>query len=334
MSVTTEHVPVLVEKVVSLLRPCLSVGTVIDATAGGGGHLRALAQEMQKLIPINKQRCRLIGIDVDATALRFAQSRLSEFGCTFIRGLAEISSPVGCNRLSMILLIQANYVDMAEVVERLGIRLVSGVLMDLGLSCYQLQRERGFSFEADGPLDMRFDQQSSSPTAREILQKASINELYSWFKVYADEPLAGRISRQIYAARKDIRTTGDLVKVVEKVIPPRRLKKTLARIFQALRIVVNNEIENLQLGLRTAIRLLMPGGRLVVICYQSGEDRCFKEMYREHRGELLLLNRKPLYPDADEVFANPRARSARLRAVEKTEAVRDKKIIMEEGNEG
>lgn len=316
MTEAIEHVPVLVNEVIRLLEPCLVAGTVVDATTGGGGHLWALAREVQRFVPVANQCGRLIGIDIDEEAIALARKRLAEFGCTVIRRPAN-GRAVKIGDLPMVTLIKANYVQMREVVEMLGISRVSGVLMDLGLSSYQLKPRRGFSFEADGPLDMRYDQRSSGPTAREIIQRASIRELYSWLRSYADEPMAGTISRQIYAARKKLRSTSDLRAVVERVIPRHRLRKTLARVFQALRIVVNNELDNLQHGLEEAIRLLVPGGRLVVICYQSGEDRCFKQVYRKFQRQLLLLTRKPCYPDSQEISINPRARSARLRAVEK-----------------
>ncbi|MGB9742202.1 MAG: 16S rRNA (cytosine(1402)-N(4))-methyltransferase RsmH [candidate division WOR-3 bacterium] len=312
-----EHVPVLVNEVVEVLKPCLSVGTIIDATVGGGGHLAALAQELIKFVPEGKRCCRLLGIDVDAEAIAAAGSRLSKFGCQVLPATGAGSYPGSGSELPMIVLMKASYVNINEVVEKLRISQVSGVLMDLGLSSFQLQPERGFSFEQEGPLDMRFDRQSSRLTARELLHRAKEGEIYTWLRTYGEEPLAKRISRQIYKLRGKIESTRELVQAIAQVVPKRRLKKTLARVFQALRIVVNDELTSLKVGLKAAIELLRPKGRLVVICYQSGEDRCFKAVVREHRDCLRTLTKKPVFPEVEEVRRNPRARSARLRAVEK-----------------
>jgi 16S rRNA (cytosine1402-N4)-methyltransferase len=317
MSGKIEHVPVLVNEVVEVLKPCLGTGTVIDATAGGGGHLAALARELIEFPPRAEGQCRLLGLDVDAEAIAIAESRLQAFGCRVVPATAARLFPERGSELPMILLMKASYVDMEKVTALLGIRSVSGVLMDLGMSSYQLQAERGFSFEQDGPLDMRFDRQSSRPTARKLLLSVTEQELCSWLRIYGDEPRAKKISRQIYQQRSKIETTGELARVVAQVVPKRHLRKTLARVFQALRIVVNDELVNLRLGLEAALRLLNPGGRLVVICYQSGEDRCFKAVIREHRDRVRTLTRKPVVPGVEEINQNPRARSARLRAVEK-----------------
>lgn len=312
-----EHVPVLVNEVLELLKPCLSAGTVIDATAGGGGHLSALARELLKLVPASECHGRLVGIDVDAEAIGIAESQLGEFGCKVVRETAGERFPDSSSGWPMILLMKENYVNMGKVAERLGINQVSGVLMDLGLSSYQLQARRGFSFEQDGPLDMRFDQKGSRLTARELLRRATEKEIETWLRVYGDEPRAKKVSRQIFALRKKIETTGELTAIVARVVPKKQLRKTLARVFQALRIVVNDELANLRQGLKEAIRILTPNGRLLVICYQSGEDRCFKEVVRENKDQLCLLTRKPIRPGGEEIQTNPRARSARLRAARK-----------------
>uniref|UniRef100_A0A7V3V038 Ribosomal RNA small subunit methyltransferase H n=1 Tax=candidate division WOR-3 bacterium TaxID=2052148 RepID=A0A7V3V038_UNCW3 len=317
MSGKIDHVPVLVNEVVEILKPCLSTGTIIDATAGGGGHLAALARELRGSFPEARRWGRLVGLDVDAEAIAVAESRLGAFGCKVLQESFSGHFPDSGSELPMILLMQASYVDMRKIAERLGIQPVTGVLMDLGLSSYQLQPERGFSFEQDGPLDMRFDRQGKRQPARDLLRQASEQEIYTWLRVYGEEPMAKRLSREIYQARREIDTTKELAAVVARVVPKRNLRKRLARVFQALRIVVNDELTNLRLGLEAAIKLLTPGGRLVVLCYQSGEDRCFKSVVRENKELVRILTRKPVRPGREEVMVNPRARSARLRAIEK-----------------
>jgi 16S rRNA (cytosine1402-N4)-methyltransferase len=312
------HVPVLVNEVVEVLKPCLGTGIIVDATVGGGGHAVALAHAiLEKEKSGEKQQVRLLGFDIDPEAITAASSRLGEFGCRALdwATLGKRANPTVFNE--MVLLVKANYADMEAVIKRIGLEPITGVLMDLGISSNQLRPERGFAFDYEGPLDMRFDRSGGGKTALDVIRRANMKELERWLKEFGEEPLAKRISRQIYDLRKKIRTTRDLAEAVGDVIPRQRLRKTLARVFQALRIVVNNELENLRCGLEAAVKVLAPGGRLAVICYQSGEDRCVKELVRNKKERLIVLTPKAIRPTESEVMANRRARSARLRAVEK-----------------
>jgi len=309
------HVPVLVNEVCEVFEPCLGTGIIVDATVGGGGHTIALVRAILKRGERKrKPGVQILGFDLDPESLVTAAGRLKEFGCQII----DISEGSKCGSASaLVCLVRANYADMATVVSRLGYEPVKGVLMDLGISAIQLRPQRGFAFDYDGPLDMRFDQTGGVPSALDVIRRASAKNLERWLREYGDEPAAKRISRRIYEWRRRIRRTMELADLVAGLVPARRRRKTLARVFQAIRIVVNREIDSLRCGLEAGFRILAPGGRLAVICYQSGEDRCVKELMRRERGRLRVLTPKPVRPSADEVSANPRARSARLRAFEK-----------------
>jgi 16S rRNA (cytosine1402-N4)-methyltransferase len=238
---------------------------------------------------------------------------------------------------------QANFRELAEVAPAAGFDLVDGALFDLGLSSYQLaDTERGFGFRAGGPLDMRFDPSRGVP-ASELLATLDADELSALFRRYGEEPKAGRIARAIVAARRTapISTAEELAALVEREVPdnPRQPRRThpATRVFQALRIAVNEEMEALQQGLAAALDLLRPGGRLVVLSYHSLEDRIVKRFFAaERRGcvcppelpvcvcgrqpRLRLVTSPSLTPTPAEIAANPRARSARLRAAERLAA--------------
>jgi 16S rRNA (cytosine1402-N4)-methyltransferase len=238
---------------------------------------------------------------------------------------------------------QANFRDLAGVARVAGFDPADGALFDLGLSSYQLaDTERGFGFRAGGPLDMRFDTSRGVPAA-ELLATLDVDELTALFRRYGEEPKAGRIAREIVAARRTspIATADDLASLAERISPPnpRRPRRIhpATRVFQALRIAVNEELDALQEGLAAAVDLLRPGGRLVVLSYHSLEDRIVKRFFAaERRGcvcppelpvcacgrdpRLRLLTRRSVTATAAEIEANPRARSARLRAVERLAA--------------
>jgi 16S rRNA (cytosine1402-N4)-methyltransferase len=304
-----DHVPVLAEEVQDLLsvRPG---ETVVDATFGAGGHSRLIAADLQgsgKLVAIDRDPTVRPYFDRVKASARGVQTR-------FLRG------------------------DFAVVLSQLagnGVR-ADAVLIDLGLSSMQIDRpERGFSYATDAPLDMRMDP-SDEPTAAEIVATWSERELESIFRRYGEERYARQIARGIARRRtKDpIERTGQLVDIVKASIPaPARFGEghPAKRVFQALRIAVNHELESLETGLPAAYEMLRPGGRLVVISFHSLEDRIVKRFLREGaRGctcppdfpvcvcgrepELRLLTAKPVRPTAREVDANPRASSARLRA--------------------
>ena len=311
------HLPVLADEVIEMLAP--APGSLhIDATLGGGGHT-------ERILEAANPDGRLLGLDADPAAIARVQARLG---------------PVYGDRL---VLRQANFRQLAEVAPAAGFGAVDGALFDLGLSSFQLaDRERGFGFRAGGPLDMRFDTSRGVP-ASELLASLDTAELTALFRRYGEEPKAPRIARAIVDARRvaPIATAEELAALVERVLPPnpRQPRRThpATRVFQALRIAVNEELDALQAGLASALDLLRPGGRLVVLSYHSLEDRIVKRFFQaERRGcvcppeapvcvcgrspRVRLVTPKGLVPGADEVAVNPRARSARLRAAERLAA--------------
>ena len=308
------HLPVMVEEAVTALSP--APGSLqIDATVGGGGHA-------ERILEASTPDGRLVGLDADRAAIARAGARLARFG-------------------ERVVLRQANFADVAEVAPAAGFPAVDGVLFDLGLSSDQLaDRERGFSFRSDAPLDMRFDPSRGVP-AHELLTELPAAELAAILRRYGEEPFAGRIARAIVTERDDPRTlTGTgLAALVERVTPrgKRRRIHPATRVFQALRIAVNGELDAIERGLAGALGLLRPGGRLVVISYHSLEDRIVKRFFAtERRGctcppelpvcvcgrqpRLRLVGRQPLRPSLAETMRNPRSRSARLRAAERAAA--------------
>jgi 16S rRNA (cytosine1402-N4)-methyltransferase len=314
---TEGHLPVLADEVVTMLAP--APGSLqIDATVGGGGHT-------ERILAATDPDGRLLGLDADGAAIARVRDRLG---------------PRYGNRLR---LRQANFRDLGRVAPEEGFDPVDGCLFDLGLSSYQLaDQARGFSFRAEGALDMRFDTGRGVP-ASELLETLDAQELTALFRRYGEEPFAGRIARAIVEARRTapIRTAEELAAIVERVAPGRapgrRRVHPATRVFQALRIAVNEELAALEQGLAAALDLLRPGGRLVVLSYHSLEDRIVKRFFQaERRGctcppeapvcvcgrspRLRLVIPKGIVPAAAEVAANPRARSARLRAAERIAA--------------
>jgi 16S rRNA (cytosine1402-N4)-methyltransferase len=311
------HLPVLVDEVIEMLAP-VSGSLHIDATLGGGGHT-------ERILEAANPDGRLLGLDADPAAIARVDARLrARFG-------------------DRLVLRQANFRDIAEVAPPAGFGAVDGCLFDLGLSSFQLaDRERGFGFRAGGRLDMRFDTSRGVPAA-DLLASLDTAELTALFRRYGEEPKAPRIARAIVDARRvaPLTTAEELAALVERVLPPnprlRRRTHPATRVFQALRIAVNEELEALQAGLASALDLLRPGGRLVVLSYHSLEDRIVKRFFQaERRGcvcppelpvcvcgrnpRLRLVTSPSLTPSAAEIAANPRARSARLRAAERLAA--------------
>jgi 16S rRNA (cytosine1402-N4)-methyltransferase len=311
------HLPVLAEEVMSMLSP--APGSLqIDATLGGGGHT-------ERILEATDPDGRLLGLDADGAAVARVRERLApRFG-------------------DRLVLRQANFRELAEVAPEAGFAQADGCFFDLGLSSFQLaDTDRGFGFRAGGPLDMRFDTSRGVP-AGELLATLSADELTALFRRYGEEPKASRIARAIVDARKTapVGTAEDLAALVATVVPPNpripRRTHPATRVFQALRIAVNEELEALQAGLAAALDLLRPGGRLVVLSYHSLEDRIVKRFFQaERRGcvcppevpicvcgrapRLRLITRPSLTPTAAEIEVNPRARSARLRAAERLAA--------------
>ena len=311
------HLPVLVDEVIEMLAP--TPGSLhIDATLGAGGHT-------ERILEAASPEGRVLGVDADPAAIHRVEVRLrARFG-------------------ERLVLRQGNFRELATIAPEAGFGAVDGALFDLGLSSYQLaDRDRGFGFRAGGPLDMRFDTSRGVPAA-ELLASLDAPELTALFRRYGEEPKAGRIARAIVDARRTapITTAEELAALVERVAPPdprkRRRIHPATRVFQALRIAVNEELDALQAGLAAALDLLRPGGRLVVLSYHSLEDRIVKRFFQaERRGcicppqlpvcvcgrnpRLRLVTNPSMTPTAAEIAANPRARSARLRAAERLAA--------------
>lgn len=278
-------------------------GRYIDGTVGGGGHARGI-------LVASAPDGELLGIDADPMAVTLAGERLAEFR-------------------RRVALVQGNFADLEEIAVEHGSYPVDGILLDLGLSSLQLEAaRRGFAFRLDGPLDMRFDP-SQTTTAADLVNALSMKELADILSRYGEEPQARRIARAIVAERP-LSTTRELAALVERTVGRRRRIHPATRTFQGLRIAVNEELECLAEALPQALRLLAPGGRLAIVSFHSLEDRLVKRFFRDeardclcppeipvctcdHRAALRIVTKKPIRPSAEEVEANPRSRSARLR---------------------
>ncbi len=300
------HEPVLVERVLEFLAP-EGGGLIVDGTVGGGGHARAILQACPG--------CRLVGVDRDPDSLDEAGSLLEPFGerVRLVRGSFHRAGPLS----------------------GLEGESVQGVLLDLGVSSWQLDRDdRGFTFRPGAPLDMRMEGDSQdSPSAAELLNTAEEEELGRIFRVYGEVRRAKVLARRVVHSREErpLERSEDLVRILAEVWGREPEAKAKAQVFQALRIAVNEELAILEEGLLRLRELLEEGGRMVVIAYHSLEDRAVKTAFREWSRECVCpprlpvcrcrgralgipLTRRPVVPDHDEVSRNPRARSARLRA--------------------
>lgn len=313
------HIPVLLEETLVLLAPRPG-GIYVDATVGGGGHAEAI---LERIAPEG----RLIGLDRDAEALVAAQQRLARFG-------------------PAVVLVHANYTRLREVLRAQGVETVDGIVMDLGISSLQIDDPaRGFSFQTPGPLDMRMDR-SQPQTAADLINRLPEDEVRRILREYGEERWAGRIARAIVRARP-LHTTTDLADVVARAVPrrhwPRRIHPA-TRTFQALRIAVNRELDDLEQALPDVVEGLGDGGRLCVITFHSLEDRTVKHTFlclsREYPSgpgpstrkiwtgtmpapRVRVLTRRPVVPAEKEIGRNPRARSAKLRAVERVSGETD-----------
>ncbi len=325
----TQHVPVMLEEVLKYLQPEPG-GHYIDGTLGGGGHTAAI---LERSTPGGK----VLGIDTDTQALERVRER-------FPRMVEE----------GRLVLVHGNFAEMARIANEAGFLSVQGVLLDLGFSSDQMESaERGFSFGAEGPLDMRLDQ-TQELTAADLINTLSEQELADIFWRYGEEKRSRQIARRIVREREKgaIRTTARLAALAAAGVPYKYgAIHPATRVFQALRIAVNRELEQLEAALPQALDVLTASavsageqesgsgsgekraGRLVVIAFHSLEDRLVKEFMRRegrdcicppgtpvcvcgHTARVRVLTRKPVMPTAEEVMANPRARSARLRAAE------------------
>jgi len=302
------HTPVLREEVLTWLITSTR-GVYVDATLGGGGHAESI---LQRLDPTGM----LIGFDADPDAIRFATTRLLRFG-------------------EQALFVHDNFRNLSAALAQRGINHVSGILFDLGVSSYQLDEpSKGFSFRGDDRLDMRMNP-AQALDAHAVINQYEETELAKIFWEYGEERASRTLARSIVRQRlgTPLETTGDLVAAVRSVVGERFLIKTLARVFQALRIEVNKELDSLNEALGQAIPLLEPGARIVVISYHSLEDRIVKETFKrdaatvERSGNkyvpdtileprLSILTKKPVVASEEECRVNPRSRSAKLRAAE------------------
>ena len=306
-----EHVSVLLDETVANLK-VKPEGTYVDGTLGGGGH----AEAVLKLL---NDQGRLIGIDQDEAAINAAGERLKAFpNVTFVR---------------------SNYCNIKEELERLNIRGVDGIVLDLGVSSYQLDTpERGFSYKEDAPLDMRMDQRSSI-TAKDIVNGYSREELFRVIRDYGEDQFAANIAKHIvnYRETKPIETTGELVEIIKGAIPMKIRKMSghpAKQTFQALRIELNHELDVLRDTLSTMVDLLNPGGRICIITFHSLEDRIVKKIYKDMENPCTcpsdfpvcvcgkmpkgkIITKKPILPSEEEMEINSRSKSAKLRVFEK-----------------
>jgi 16S rRNA (cytosine1402-N4)-methyltransferase len=303
------HQPVLVEMAVEKLITKTD-GIYVDCTAGGGGHAEIILSGID---------CsgKLLCIDADPDAVKYLKNRLTAFS----------------NKI-----VKQNYFDKLQImlIEE-NLLPVSGILFDLGLSSHQVDRHtKGFSFRSNGPLDMRFhpDQKTS---AVEVVNTYALEKLQEILRFYGEERHWRKIAEKIvkYRSHSTIKTTGELTKIVKSVVHDKNVNKSLARVFQAIRIEVNDELIRLKRALEQAFESLERCGRIVAISYHSLEDRIIKEFFRykalecicppdfptcvcQKKSEMKTINRKPIRPSLEEVNQNPRARSAKLRVAEKT----------------
>ena len=284
-------------------------GVYLDGTVGLGGHAAAI-------LSLLSENGALVGLDLDEEAL----TRCKE----------SIGAASNCH------LISGTFSEIPTILDTLKLSQIDGLLLDLGLSSLQLDTpERGFSYRFDGPLHMGFSM-TSSITANEIINTWPEYDLRILIKKYGEDPMAVSVAKAIVKQRSksDINTTTELRKVISTIVPPRYLNKSLSRIFQALRISVNSELEALAEVLKNFINYLKPGGRMVTISYHSLEDRIVKQAFREHardcicppklpicqcnqKASLQILTPHPIIPSEEEINANSRSRSAKLRAVER-----------------
>ena len=309
-----DHIPVLLNEVIEHLAPKAG-GHYLDGTLGLAGHSEAILEAAG-------EGAELLGIDRDRVSLARASERLARFG--------DAVHPV-----------YSRYSEFDAVMQELGWNLLDGALLDIGVSSMQIdQPERGFSFHTDGPLDMRMDPTGGMPPASSIVNKASFERLKQIIGRYGEDPMGGRIARAIVEARAEssIETTSQLAEIVYKAYPAKWRAKArnhpATRTFQALRMVVNSELDELEKFLENILGYLRPGARLAIITFHSLEDRMVKRLFRDeaagcrcpkqipvcvcgHEPQVKILTRKPLTASDEELKHNPRASSAKLRVVEK-----------------
>lgn len=297
---TEYHIPVLLDTMISyLINPNIENHIIVDGTLGGGGY-------SERILNSIGENSKLICVDKDINAINHSSKRLE-------------------NKATKILFKQGNFAEIKNIINDLGFSSVTGIVVDLGLSSYQLDHEDGFSFMNDTILDMRADKDSTL-TASQILNQYRENELTDIFESYGEIKKANRLSRAILEHRKskNIETTGDFIKIIQREYDLKKSMpvKFLSKVFQALRIAVNDELNDLTQLLTDSIDILSDGGRLVVVSYHSLEDRIVKNFFKENaikdgasRG-FKILTKKVVMPEYGEVKRNSKARSAKLRAAE------------------
>ena len=316
-----KHVPVLLSEVMELLDPRPGQN-YIDCTMGGGGYTLAIAERIRP--------GKIISIDLDQSAINNLRTVIAK----------------NQNKYQNIIIVNDNFKNLQyiynEQIEKEEIGYLDGIVLDLGLSSAQLQDpNRGFSFQVDAPLDMTFGQTADSLSAEDILNNSKQVELEKIIKDYGEEKFYRTIARKIidYRRKNCIKTTGQLLDIIRQATPPRyRFDSKIhfaTRTFQALRIAVNQELDNLNQVLPQAIDILRPGGKIAVVSYHSLEDRIVKNFFRHeskdclcppqqpvcsctHQARLMIINRKIITPTADEITNNPRSRSAKLRVAQKS----------------
>ena len=292
---TMIHIPVLTKEVLELLNPGQNEN-FIDCTIGQGGHVNLILEK-------NKPSGKVLGIDLDSNQIENCKLLIKD---------------------ERLLLVNNSYLNIKEIIERIKFGPVNGILLDLGYSSWQLEISgRGFSFQKDEPLDMRYDA-TQSLTAKIIVNEYSQDEIEKILKEYGEEKFAKQIARKIIEERKikKIESALQLVQIIKKAIHSRYNYSKIhfaTRTFQALRIAVNDELNNLTRVLPDIISVLSPGGRIVIISFHSLEDRIVKNFFKkkEKEGNIKILTKKPLTAQGDELKVNPRSRSAKLRAFKK-----------------
>jgi 16S rRNA (cytosine1402-N4)-methyltransferase len=306
-----QHEPVMLKEVIASLLAAGKTGIYVDGTVGGAGHAYEILRQTDAF---------LVGIDCDSEALQAAEKKLAQFGPRKI-------------------LVKANFADLGSVLTSLNIEKVDGVLLDLGVSSHQLDvAQRGFSFNQEAPLDMRMDR-NTRLSAYDIVNSFGERELEKIIRTYGEEKMAGRIARTISQKRqlKHIETTTQLAAIVASSMPAKVKWQKIhpaTRTFQAIRIAVNNELDNIKPAIEDATQALKAGGRLCVISFHSLEDRLVKSEFRylacacecpkdipycvcQKEPKLKIITKKALMSSAEEIENNPRARSAKLRVAER-----------------
>ncbi len=290
------HLPVLQKEVLKYLDPKPDEN-FIDATFGEGGHSLAILER-------NAPKGKVLGIELDPILYQKLKER----------------------KVERLVLVNDSYANLKEIVREYNFGPIQGILFDLGMSSWHLEESgRGFSFQKDEALDMRYHPQQNPLTAQEILNRWKEKEIERILREYGEERFSRRITREIVRERQKalIKTTSRLVEIVRKAIPGKYQRQKIhssTRTFQALRTAVNDELANLEKALPQALEVLGKNGRIVVISFHSLEDRIVKNFFRENakKGLLQILTKKPIVPTAEELQENPRARSAKLRAIIKT----------------